>query len=195
MRRRPSGWKAAAAVSFVLLDPPAQGGKAPAKPDFKRLIADSLQLYKAGDYPAALVALKAAYAIRPAPRLLCNMAQAYRKLGENTEALRNYQACLRDDTTLQPGGRAMLCTPYDWSTSATPLEGWIGGHSQRGPEGGAADVALRSLLTPGAHPASLGTLRLVAEAAALPWTVRVHERSTMLYGVHLVVAEATLGPS
>ena len=63
------------------------------------------------------------------------------------------------------------------------------------PEGGAADVALRSLLTPGAHPASLGTLRLVAEAAALPWAVRVHERSTMLYGVHLVVAEATLGPS
>ena len=59
----------------------------------------------------------------------------------------------------------------------------------------AADVALRSLLTPGAHPASLGTLRLVAEAAALPWAVRVHERSTMLYGVHLVVAEATLGPS
>lgn len=96
---------------------------------------------------------------------------------------------------LRPGARLILCTPYDWSPGATPIEAWIGGHSQRGPEGGAADVALRSLLTPGAHPASLGTLRLVAEAAALPWAVRVHERSTMLYGVHLVVAEATLGPS
>ncbi|MEO7331075.1 MAG: methyltransferase domain-containing protein [Minicystis sp.] len=94
---------------------------------------------------------------------------------------------------LSPGARLILCTPYDWSPTATPIEAWIGGHSQRGPEGGAADVALRSLLTPGAHPASLGDLRLIAEAAALPWTVRVHERSTMLYGVHLVVAEATLG--
>ncbi len=94
---------------------------------------------------------------------------------------------------LQPGARLILGTPYDWSPSATPIEAWIGGHSQRGPEGGAADVALRSLLTPGAHPASLGTLRLVAEVAALPWAVRVHARSTMLYGVHLVVAETTPG--
>ncbi len=94
---------------------------------------------------------------------------------------------------LSPGARVILCTPYDWSPAATPIEAWIGGHSQRGPEGGRADVALRALLTPGAHPASLGSLRLVGEAAALPWTVRVHERSTMLYAVHLVVAESTVG--
>ncbi|MFO0755189.1 MAG: methyltransferase domain-containing protein [Byssovorax sp.] len=92
---------------------------------------------------------------------------------------------------LRPGARAILASPYDWSPGATPIEAWIGGHSQRGPEQGSPEAALRSLLTPGAHPASLGTLRLVGEAAALPWAVRVHDRSTMLYGVHLVIAERT----
>ena len=90
---------------------------------------------------------------------------------------------------LAPGARAILSTPYDWSPAATPVEGWIGGHSQRGPEGGDSATALRLLLTPGAHPASLGDLRLVAESDAIPWQVRLHDRSAVHYQTHLLVTE------
>lgn len=85
---------------------------------------------------------------------------------------------------LQPGGRAMLCTPYDWSTSATPLEGWIGGHSQRGPQAGRSEPSLRALLAGSAHPAALQELALLGETPALPWDVPIHDRSTMRYQVH-----------
>jgi SAM-dependent methyltransferase/uncharacterized protein YbaR (Trm112 family) len=91
---------------------------------------------------------------------------------------------------LRPGGRALVATPYDWSPGATPVEAWVGGHSQRGPEGGSSEQALRALLTPGGHPAALGGLRLIGEVPALPWPVRIHDRGTMHYAVHLAVAEA-----
>jgi SAM-dependent methyltransferase/uncharacterized protein YbaR (Trm112 family) len=90
---------------------------------------------------------------------------------------------------LAAGGKAILTTPYDWSPGATPLEAWIGGHSQRGEHRGASEPVLRALLTPGAHPASVEGLRIVAEEADLPWRVRLHDRSWMEYRVHLVVAE------
>ncbi|MES9880735.1 MAG: methyltransferase domain-containing protein, partial [Sedimenticola sp.] len=32
---------------------------------------------------------------------------------------------------LQPGGSTIIATPYDWSAVVTPIEAWIGGHSQR----------------------------------------------------------------
>lgn len=90
---------------------------------------------------------------------------------------------------LAPGGRAVFSTPYDWSPAATPIEAWIGGHSQRGPQNGESAVTLRALLTPGAHPASVEQLALVAEDDAIPWRVRLHDRSTVEYGTHLLVAE------
>jgi SAM-dependent methyltransferase len=92
---------------------------------------------------------------------------------------------------LAPGGWTVLTTPYDWSTSATPVEAWLGGHSQRGGGGGASEPVLRALLTPGAHPQSITGLQLVAEAAALPWQVRLHERSSVAYRVHAVAAQRT----
>jgi SAM-dependent methyltransferase/uncharacterized protein YbaR (Trm112 family) len=90
---------------------------------------------------------------------------------------------------LAPFARAILCTPYDWSPGATPIEGWLGGHSQRGPEGGSSAIVLRALLTPGAHPAGIQGLSMIAEEESLRWRVRLHERSTVDYDVHLVVAE------
>ena len=90
---------------------------------------------------------------------------------------------------LQAGGKAMLTCPYDWSPGATPLETWLGGHSQRSPSEGASEPVLRSLLTPGASPASVSGLEFVGERLKLPWHVRLHDRSTMTYQVHLVVAE------
>lgn len=90
---------------------------------------------------------------------------------------------------LRAGGKAVLTCPYDWSPSATPVEVWLGGHSQRSPMAGSCEAILRSLLTPGAHPSSVNTLKLVAERENLPWQVRLHDRSTMTYDLHLVVAE------
>ncbi len=90
---------------------------------------------------------------------------------------------------LRTGGKAILTCPYDWSPAATPVEAWLGGHSQRSPMAGDSEAILRTLLTPGAHPSSLNTLKLLAERTELPWQVRLHDRSTMTYKLHLVVAE------
>ncbi len=92
-----------------------------------------------------------------------------------------------------PGGPVWLACPYDWSPATTPVEAWIGGHSQRGPTRGAAEPVLRRLLTPGAHPASVEGLEVLAEDEAVPWRVRMHERSTVEYAAHLVVARRSGG--
>jgi SAM-dependent methyltransferase/uncharacterized protein YbaR (Trm112 family) len=90
---------------------------------------------------------------------------------------------------LQTYGRAVLSCPYDWSPSATAVENWLGGHSQRGPTHGSPEAVLKSLLTRGSHPGSLNTLTLLAEREAWPWQVRLHDRSSMTYQAHLFVAQ------
>ncbi len=87
-----------------------------------------------------------------------------------------------------PGGRLLLATPFDWSTRATAVEGWIGGHSQRGEAGGDGAAFLRALLTPGAHPQSVPGLRVLAEGNC-DWHTRLHERASVRYRTHLVVLE------
>ncbi len=91
---------------------------------------------------------------------------------------------------LAPGGLTWIASPFDWSPSATAFGQWLGGHSQRGESGGASEIVLRDLLTPGAHPAATPGLRIVAEEASLPWRVRSHARSTVEYRVHLLIAQA-----
>lgn len=92
---------------------------------------------------------------------------------------------------VRPGGQVLLATPYDWSTRATPLETWIGGHSQRGEHAGAGEPFLRTLLTEGAHPQAVPGLRLMAEEADWPWHTRLHDRSTVLYRAHLLALGIT----
>lgn len=91
---------------------------------------------------------------------------------------------------LAPGGKALIATPYDWSPGATPVESWLGGHSQRGEPGGSSEETLRALLTDGAHPAFVPGLRITAEASDVPWSVRIHDRHTAKFSVHLAVAES-----
>ncbi len=81
---------------------------------------------------------------------------------------------------------AVLSCPYDWSASATPLESWLGGHSQRGPDAGASEPVLRRLLTPGS-PQSVPGWSLIAESD-VAWHVRLLERRAFSYKIHLVVA-------
>jgi hypothetical protein len=86
---------------------------------------------------------------------------------------------------LRPGGTAIIATPYDWSPSATAVEQWLGGHSQRGAQRGASEPVLRRLL-------SEAGLEIVSEQPSIPWRLRLHDRSTMEYSVHVVVAKRTL---
>ncbi len=101
-------------------------------------------------------------------------------LGAPGEGLASIGRVLRD------GGIAILATPYDWSGTTTPVENWIGGHSQRGPHGGAAEPLLRGLLGPDGRAGS--GLEALAEIERVPWHVRMHARSTMRYASHLVAA-------
>lgn len=94
-------------------------------------------------------------------------------------------------TALTTGGKLILACPYDWSVGVTPLEQWIGGHSNRGPQRGDSGRMLEDLLTPGGHPGSIDGLRLIHQSDDLHWRVRWHERGMIDYRVHLVVAERT----
>ena len=87
---------------------------------------------------------------------------------------------------LKAGGHAILSTPYDWSTSATPVELWLGGHSQRSETRGSSEAMLASLLD-GTHPQAIDHIHVVSELKDLPWTVRMHDRSLVEYRVHMMV--------
>jgi SAM-dependent methyltransferase len=83
------------------------------------------------------------------------------------------------DRVLVAGGQIVLSVPFDWTGSVTPVEHWIGGHSQRGPLNGDASEVLDLLLTDG--PLAAGGLRRKSPAIEIPWHVRLHERSCMHY--------------
>jgi len=87
---------------------------------------------------------------------------------------------------LIPGGRAIIATPYDWSASATPVVSWLGGHSQRSGSQGSSEAMLRALLT-GKHPQAIEGLELVSEVEGVPWSVRMHDRSSVHYRAHMLV--------
>jgi len=89
---------------------------------------------------------------------------------------------------LRAGGRLLLATPFDWSSRATPVERWIGGHSQRADHGGAAESFLRTLVTEGAHPQSVRGLRIVGEAD-FPWQTRLHDRGAVSYRTFLMALD------
>jgi hypothetical protein len=88
---------------------------------------------------------------------------------------------------LKPNGGAIVSAPYDWNVNATPVEAWLGGHSQRSESQGASEITLRSLLAGGEHPYAIQELELVSESEAVEWNLRLHDRSFMNYLVHLLV--------
>jgi SAM-dependent methyltransferase len=90
--------------------------------------------------------------------------------------------CLARVTRLD--GRILLAPPYDWSTRATPIAAWLGGHSQRAAHGRAGEAFLHALLADqGSH--AIPGLTCVAEQAGWPWQTRLHERSAVHYRTHL----------
>lgn len=95
------------------------------------------------------------------------------------------------ERSVAPGGAALLATPFDWATQATPVEAWLGGHSQRGDDSGDGEAVLRRLLTPGVHPQSVARMELVGEPWDLPWQVRLHARARMEYLSYIVAMRAS----
>jgi SAM-dependent methyltransferase/uncharacterized protein YbaR (Trm112 family) len=83
----------------------------------------------------------------------------------------------------QPGSLVRMACPYDWSAAVTPIEGWIGGHSQRADHGGLSETILHGLLQEGTEGVS-GRFAVEDEQRDVPWVVRLHDRSQMHYSVH-----------
>ena len=96
-------------------------------------------------------------------------------------------ALIEIDRVLKPAGAALIALPFDWVGNVTPIEQWLGGHSQRAPHGGGAEAILDMLLTDG--PLAAGRLRRIGPAAETAWHVRIHDRSCMHYTVYMVAAE------
>jgi SAM-dependent methyltransferase/uncharacterized protein YbaR (Trm112 family) len=82
---------------------------------------------------------------------------------------------------LHDGGNVLIATPYDWAPAATPVEQWLGGHSQRSAQRGASEPALQALLRE-------MKFEIVAERDQLPWRLRLHDRSAVDYSVHVIAA-------
>lgn len=72
--------------------------------------------------------------------------------------------------------------PYDWSSAVTPVENWIGGHSQRAAHGGMSGKLLRQWIDQEQFGKS-ERFQIVAERDNCPWVVRLHDRSRMIYDV------------
>lgn len=89
---------------------------------------------------------------------------------------------------LDDRGILLLACPFDWSVSATPLECWLGGHSQRSPDRGSSELVLQRLIAGQTDASSSGRLEVMAQRDA-HWQVRMHDRSIVSYNSHLVVAK------
>jgi SAM-dependent methyltransferase/uncharacterized protein YbaR (Trm112 family) len=86
---------------------------------------------------------------------------------------------------VRPGGKAVFSTPYDWTPTATPVEHWLGGHSQRGGHGGASEPVFRALLAE--------SFAIESEQRGVPWRLRLHDRSSIEYLVHVLAGARFTG--
>lgn len=89
---------------------------------------------------------------------------------------------------LHEGGQAVIATPYDW-LPPVPVENWVGGISQRGPDGGASEVRMRDMLMNHHAPKAVENLAIIGEIEHHPWYFRVHSRHTIAYDSHIIACE------
>lgn len=92
---------------------------------------------------------------------------------------------------LLPQAKAIVSTPFDWSANVTPIEAWLGGHSQRAQHKGSGSAFLRALLSSEKSPAELRQLAILREEN-VPWNLRLHNRSLMQYKTYLMILQKSL---
>jgi SAM-dependent methyltransferase/uncharacterized protein YbaR (Trm112 family) len=92
---------------------------------------------------------------------------------------------------LLPQAKAIVSTPFDWSANVTPIEAWLGGHSQRAPHKGLGGAFLRVLLSSEKSPAELQQLAILREEN-VEWNLRLHNRSLMQYKTYLMILQKEL---
>src|SRR5690242_1678652 len=63
----------------------------------RRLSDEGLAHFKQGEYDAAIDSFRASYQLSPLPVLLFNLAQAFRRKGDCTQALALYQRYLNEE--------------------------------------------------------------------------------------------------
>ena len=99
----------AALACFLLLSGSAQAqtaGPTKAESEFDQQLQMAAAHYEQGRYQDSILALQNAYELQPLPRLLCNIGQAYRKLGNHRAAVAQYDLCLKSDPEIDPTYRA-----------------------------------------------------------------------------------------
>lgn len=106
MKRSRSSTRIALVVVLALLLPAA--ARAESEAAFQDHYQRALKLYQDGQYQQAIPEFQTAYDLRPLPRLLFNLGQAYRKLGRDVEALNTYERYLQLDTSVPQERRAMV---------------------------------------------------------------------------------------
>ncbi|MCA9188139.1 MAG: methyltransferase domain-containing protein [Pirellulaceae bacterium] len=90
---------------------------------------------------------------------------------------------------VQGEGNVLLSCPFDWAPSATPVEQWLGGHSQRAVDRGSSEAVLQRWL--GSNDDPWGTkLRLLDAAEGPVWNVRLHDRSQMQYRNYRIILKS-----
>ena len=77
-----------------------------AESEFDQQLQMAAAHYEQGRYQDSILALQNAYELQPLPRLLCNIGQAYRKLGNHRAAVAQCDLCLKSDPEIDPTYRA-----------------------------------------------------------------------------------------
>lgn len=86
-------------------------------------------------------------------------------------------------------GRVLLASPFDWTLAVTPVENWLGGHSEHAPHRGDGASVLDMLLS-GAAPSGSGIDRLrILARDDMEWRVRLYARAMTHYRTHLLACE------
>ena len=72
-----------------------------------------------------------------------------------------------------------------WSPTATPLDQWLGGHSQRSVSGGDSAAELRRILSPECAAGIDTGLVIADERDGVAWVLQTSERASVHYQTQL----------
>ena len=119
---------------------------------------------------------------------VCDASALPLKSGTATRALSlNVLDCVPSPTMhlseilriLKPEAEAFLATPFDWSAPVTPMNAWLGGHSETNEWHGESSAILEETLRRLRNETGEGLT--IQAKNDLPWEVRIHERNRAVY--------------